>query len=99
MPLENVCNVGNLRSTLKVLKIANTTTTNLSQIFQCDILHKSQVESNQVYSIYLAKLEETCADKLFSSNLARTVLLYIHFRFTLLLLLIFRHGQVLQIWT
>ncbi|KRT79526.1 hypothetical protein AMK59_7033 [Oryctes borbonicus] len=51
MSLENIYNLGNLRTSLKVLNLTKTSTTNLSQILQCDILHKSQVEDSQVCCI------------------------------------------------
>ncbi|GJQ70000.1 hypothetical protein Trydic_g13364 [Trypoxylus dichotomus] len=50
MPLENIYSLGNLRTNLKVLNVTKTITTNLSQILQCDILHKSQVEDSQVWT-------------------------------------------------
>lgn len=46
--MSRVCDVGNLRSTLESLTINNTTTTAFSEVLQCDVLHKSNIEPSQV---------------------------------------------------
>lgn len=48
MSFDNVYSVGNLRNTLTKLCVHKTYITSISQILQCDVLHKTVVEDNQV---------------------------------------------------
>lgn len=50
---NNVYSVGNLRSTLEKIFVSNTSAESVSEILQCDVVHKSNTESNQVSNIYL----------------------------------------------
>lgn len=50
--MKRVCDVGNLRSTLESFSINNTTTSTLSEVLQCDVLHKSNIEPSQVMKLY-----------------------------------------------
>lgn len=40
--------VGNARSTLEGIFVNNTSVTSFSEILQCDVVHKSNLEDNQV---------------------------------------------------
>lgn len=46
--LNHVYSVGNLRSTLETMFVNNTSISSVSEILQCDVVHKSNTESNQV---------------------------------------------------
>lgn len=46
--LNNVYSVGNLRSTLEKIFVNDTAVESISDILQCDVIHKSNTESNQV---------------------------------------------------
>lgn len=46
--LNKVYSVGNLRSTLETIFVNNSATKSVSDVLQCDIVHKSNIESNQV---------------------------------------------------
>lgn len=50
MDLENTHMLGSLRNTLVTLIVCGTNIKTVSQILQCDVLHKSTVENNQVKS-------------------------------------------------
>ncbi|KAF5294762.1 hypothetical protein FQA39_LY00246 [Lamprigera yunnana] len=47
---EHVHCMGNLRNTLLIMRVHKTSVTNISQILQCDMLHKNIVVNGQVWS-------------------------------------------------
>lgn len=49
MELDHVQSLGGIRNTLNALVVFDTKTSNISQILQCDVLHKVDVEDSQVF--------------------------------------------------
>ncbi|EFA11508.2 Nischarin-like Protein [Tribolium castaneum] len=48
--LDKITSLGNLRSTLQKLYVHNTNMSNISQILQCDVLHKCTLDTNQIWT-------------------------------------------------
>ncbi|KAF5287230.1 hypothetical protein FQR65_LT12274 [Abscondita terminalis] len=48
--LEHVYSMGNLRNSLLIMRVHKTGITNISQILQCDVLHKSVVDNAEVWA-------------------------------------------------
>lgn len=46
--MEMIYSLGNLRSTVNKLFVHNTNATNMSQILQCDLIHKNNIEGSSV---------------------------------------------------
>lgn len=46
-----IYSLGNLRNTLHTLKVGFTDAKNISDILQCDVLHKSTIEGSEVSKI------------------------------------------------
>lgn len=47
-----IYSLGNLRNTLNTLKVGFTEAKNISDILQCDVLHKSTIEGSEVSSFH-----------------------------------------------
>lgn len=48
MELSHIHSLGTLRSTINKLIVFDTKAVNISQILQCDVLHKVDIENSQV---------------------------------------------------
>ncbi|CAG9828756.1 unnamed protein product [Diabrotica balteata] len=47
---ESITSLGNVRETVKKLQVNNTKITSISQVLQCDIIHKDNIEGSQKWS-------------------------------------------------
>ncbi|XP_063928970.1 nischarin isoform X2 [Zophobas morio] len=48
--LDKILSLGNLRTTLQKLYVHNTNMSSISQILQCDVLHKCSIDSSQIWT-------------------------------------------------
>lgn len=49
--LERISSLGNLRTTVKKLSVHCTNMNSISQVLQCDVLHRCNLDSSQVRRI------------------------------------------------
>lgn len=48
---ENIISLGNLRDTVHKLQVNNTNVTSISQVLQCDVIHKHNIEGSQKWTV------------------------------------------------